>query len=109
MGRLIFQGVIFHWQRRVKCRNSDLSWGNLLLPTVTVLKIFLSLTYMKSTSTIDTYVIHPVFLHNINLSLLQALKNTCMQQLIVLWTISLIFAFYELAKKNELPGQLPIG
>ena len=93
----------------MKCRNSDLSWGNLLLPTVTVLKIFLSLTYMKSTSTIDTYVIHPVFLHNINLSLLQALKNTCMQQLIVLWTISLIFAFYELAKKNELPGQLPIG
>ena len=73
------------------------------------LKIFLSLTYMKSTSSIDTYVIHPVFLHNINLSLLQALKNTCMQRLIVLWIISLIFAFYELAKKDELPGQLPIG
>ena len=64
---------------------------------------------MKSTSSIDTYVIHPVFLHNIDLSLLQALKNTCMQQLIVLWTISLIFAFYELAKKKELSGQLPIG
>ena len=64
---------------------------------------------MKSTSSIDNYVIHPVFLHNINLSLLQALKNTCMQQLNCPLDYKPHICFYELAKKNELSGQLPIG
>ena len=94
---------------RFKLGQLAFTYGHCSNDVKKLLKLFLSLTYTKSTSSIDTYVIHPVFLHNINMSLLQALKNTCMQQLIVLWTISLIFAFYELTKKMNCPGNCQLG